>query len=259
MDFLPFIYNQDVRLQEACWINDVPHFTRKAIGVWLGYSHPQKAIDNIIERNPYIDDDRWSSTLNLRGELESGKGQNQTYERFANIRVYNPIGLQLITYESSQPKARAVKIATAHLVYAFMNGELKPPRNIAAQQLYLQCREALNLQLYTERPMAVGYLAEKHNKSRCTVYRWLKRIERGENPALTRLNHHKGRIYMDRDTESQVISLVEESPRITIKEIIRQIPRVDCTSSATIYRIKREVKEQLRQRIINRLDGALLN
>ncbi|MBI5815907.1 MAG: hypothetical protein HZB29_09890 [Nitrospinae bacterium] len=120
------------RLQEACWINGKPYFTRRAIGEWLEYENPQKAVDNIISRNPHISDPRWSSTLNLRVELTTGKGGNSTYERESEQEVYSPVGLQLIVFESGQPKAREYKIWVANLVHAFMSGELKePPRTIS--------------------------------------------------------------------------------------------------------------------------------
>lgn len=125
-DFHPFIFDQ-VRLKEACWINGVPYFTRRAIGEFLGYATPKQSIRKIIERNPYIDDDRWSVVV----KLTTTDGKEYW------TRVYNPIGLQLIMFESRQPKARFYKVAVAHFVYAFTRGEVSAPRNIASHNLYL--------------------------------------------------------------------------------------------------------------------------
>lgn len=41
--------------------------------------------------------------------------------------------------------------------------------------------------------------------------------------------------------------MVEANPRVTVKEIIRRVPRTDCTAMYTIYKIKNKVKEQMEQ------------
>ena len=139
---------EGVELKEACWLDGKPYFTRKAIGIWLEYAYPQEAIDKIIERNPHIKDSRWSSQVKLTCELPTGKGNDRSYERKAvtvklratdgkeyETEVYNPVGLQLIIFESSQPKARGYKIWAANLVHAFMTGQLKePPRKTVTFQ-----------------------------------------------------------------------------------------------------------------------------
>jgi len=112
---VPFVHDA-IRLQEACWVNGRPHFTRRAIGQWLGYRHPQKAVDNLIGRCPHLRDPRWSVALKLRGT----DGKEYDHE------VVDPIGLQLILFESRQRKAIEYKIAVASLVWAYMSGQLKP-------------------------------------------------------------------------------------------------------------------------------------
>lgn len=112
---VPFRYG-GVDLQESVYIQGAPYFTRRAIGEWLEYKDPQKAIDNIINRNPHINNSEWSTPLKLRG-VEG----NRTVER--DTRVYSPIGLQLIVFESRQPKAIQYKIAVAKLVADMMSGE----------------------------------------------------------------------------------------------------------------------------------------
>lgn len=242
---IPFTFN-GVCLQEACWIDDVPYFTRKAIGAWLEYKNPQKKVDEIIRKNPHIE--QFSVTPRL--------GATDGKEYF--IKVYNPIGLQLITYESHQPKAKAVKIATAHLVYAFMHGDLKPPKDIEKYKLFLQCNEILQLSSGYERGLAVRYITRKAGKHRSTIYRWLQRIEAGET--LERKEYpSRGRLYIkDKDIETMT-AMIEADPYITGKEIIKRIPGIDCTAIGTVWNIKKQIKEQIEQRVIDRLEGALLN
>jgi len=128
-ELFPFDFN-NIQLKEACWINGHPYFTARAIAEWLEYSPKiqDRAIAKIIERNPHINQ---FSTLVRLTSVEGGR----KVER--EIRIYDPIGLQLITYESHQPKAKAFKIATAHLVYVFLRGELKPPRSVKYNTLYM--------------------------------------------------------------------------------------------------------------------------
>jgi len=108
---IPFAF-ETIKLKESCWIEDKPYFTRRAIGEWLEYAKPQEAIDTLITRNPHID--QFSVHLNLR--CTDGKEYDQ--------RCYDPIGLQLIIFESHQPRAKEYKAVVAHLVVAFMRGEL---------------------------------------------------------------------------------------------------------------------------------------
>lgn len=111
MKFVPFNY-LDVSLNEAAYINGVPYFTRKSIGEWLGYEEPQKAVDRIILRNPHIDNPEWSVHVNL----------TCTDSKNYLVNLYSPIGLQLIVFESRQPKAIQYKIAVAKLVADMASG-----------------------------------------------------------------------------------------------------------------------------------------
>lgn len=110
-ELMPFIF-QEVKLKEACWINNKPHFTRRAIGEWLGYSHPIQAVTKIIERNPHIL--TFAVVVNLT--TTDGKGYD--------TQVIDPIGFQLIVNKSNQPKALEFQIAAANLVLAYMRGEI---------------------------------------------------------------------------------------------------------------------------------------
>lgn len=107
----------DIALSQVVYIDGIPHATRAAIGEWLEYADPQKAIDNILERNSYIE--AHSVPLNLRAT----DGKN--YETF----VYHPIGFLLIVMESGQPKAQAMKQAVAEFVWHFAG-----PRTISFKE-----------------------------------------------------------------------------------------------------------------------------
>ena len=106
----------NIDIREAAFLRGVPWFTRRAIGEWLGYEDPQNAVDVIINRNPHIQNPEWATPVKLTG-VEGGKPVTRT------IEVYSPIGLQLIIFESHQPKAVQYKIAVAKLVSDIMTGE----------------------------------------------------------------------------------------------------------------------------------------
>jgi transposase len=159
--FFPFLFQQ-VHLKESCWIENTPYFTRRAIGEWLEYQHPQKRIDGIIGKNPHIN--QFSVPLKLRAT--DGKEYDQ--------HIYNPIGLQLIVFESHQPKAKAYKIAVANLVWAFMQGRLSMPNDAIPPGLM---DIALIPQHTKERTSAYKALARDLNVNISTARRYVKRCE----------------------------------------------------------------------------------
>ncbi len=176
MDMVAFNY-QDIALREACWISGKPYFTRRAIGEWLEYKKPQEAIDKIIKRNPHIDNPvhpklgcterkyRWSTTVKLTAV------DGKEYD----IRVYDPIGLQLIVFESRQPKAIAYKIAVANLVWAYMNGTLKPSKWSRKGDLVSAARQVMSLPCSHKRGALMRDLAEREGCSLCTMYRRVRK------------------------------------------------------------------------------------
>lgn len=97
----------DIEFSETLMIGGIPHMTRKAIGEFLEYSDPQKAVDKILERNSHILD------FQLPSIVTATDGKN--YEVF----VYDPTGFLLIVMESGQPKAVEMKIAIARFVRHF--------------------------------------------------------------------------------------------------------------------------------------------
>ncbi|MFA5915485.1 MAG: hypothetical protein WC830_18225 [Burkholderiales bacterium] len=105
-ELTPFSWGE-ISLTQTTYVNGVPHPTRQAMGEWLEYDDPQKAIDNILARNPHIE--RHSIPLNLRA-LDG---------KMRDTLVYHPIGFLLIVMESGQPKAKAMKEAVAEFVWSF--------------------------------------------------------------------------------------------------------------------------------------------
>jgi hypothetical protein len=97
----------ELEFSEAIMIGGVPHLTRLAIGEWLEYADPQKAVDNIVDRNPHI------LEFQLPSVVRAVDGKNR------EVFVYNPTGFLLIAMESAQPKAIELKIAVAKFVAHF--------------------------------------------------------------------------------------------------------------------------------------------
>ena len=112
----PFSWGK-IKLSQTVQISGIPHMTRKAIGEWLEYPDPQKAIDKILERNPHVD--HYSAPVNLTAT----DGKNY------DTKVYHPMGFMLIAMESGQPKAKAMKVAVAEFVWHFAG-----PRRLTAKE-----------------------------------------------------------------------------------------------------------------------------
>jgi hypothetical protein len=163
------------------------------------------------------------------------------------VEVFSPIGLQLILMKSNLPKAIEYQIAVAHLVQAYMRGELKPPKRPGDIWLQLACEEASDLIFSRERGNAVRAITEKFNVHRATVYRWLKRIEQGENPSEKQWGIKlKGSFrYIGQETIDLMYELIIENPKITAREIIRRVPCVDCSAIGTVWKIKRQALKEL--------------
>lgn len=105
-ELAPFVWG-DISLSQSAYVNGVPCATRQAIGEWLEYADPQKAIDNILAKNSHIE--RHSVPLRLRAT------DGKEYDTF----VYHPIGFMMIVMESGQPRAKAMKEAVAEFVWRF--------------------------------------------------------------------------------------------------------------------------------------------
>lgn len=159
MNIIQFQY-QGITLQESCWIAGKPYFTGKAIGEFLEYKYPGEAISKITQRNSHIVDPRWSVEVKL----------TSTDSKKYIVRVYNPIGLQLIIFESRQPKAINYKIAVANLVWDFMTGDIKPSKWAQKEDFVSAARQILSLPRGEKRAALVRDLAEYAGVSPKTVY-----------------------------------------------------------------------------------------
>ena len=171
-DLAPFSF-QDIQLKEACWLNGQPQFTRRAIGEFLGYPNPNQSIRKIIERNPYIQ--QWATVVSLT-TVEGGR------EVTREIEVFGPIGLQLLLFESRQQKAREYKIAVARLVWAYMNGQLRPP----VDPSYLGQLRALDLLPRGQRGLATRALAQVKDCSTGTIGNHRALVRKGLDPSRKR-------------------------------------------------------------------------
>jgi len=169
--FLPFQF-EGMRLQEACFIEGKPYFTAKAIGEFLEYVKPRPdvAINKIVDRNPHIL--TFSLDTKLVSKLDTGKGKK--YEREQTVRVYDPIGLQLIINKSNQPKALAFQIAAAHLVLAVMQGKVIP--KIYGADRLSAIKQILSAPPTVKRGALVRDLAAREGRSVPQVYRWIEKF-----------------------------------------------------------------------------------
>jgi len=167
MDMVHFQF-EGLEIKEACWLEGKPYFTRRAIGETLEYQgdQPQKAIDKIVERNPHIN--QFSTTVKLT-VVEGNR------EISRDLEVYDPIGLQLIIFESRQPKAIQFKIAAAHLVHAYMTGQLKPSKWVLDRDLVAASKQIMSLPHGRKRAALIRDLAEQQGCSIATAYRRISR------------------------------------------------------------------------------------
>lgn len=160
-NIIPFVFH-GITLRESCWINGVPHFTRRAIGEFLEYKFPEQAITKIIERNPYISEFRIVVNLTTI-DYKRNVGRPADF--------FNPIGLQCIFFESHQPKAIQYKIAVAQLVWAMANGTLKPSKWSQKGDLVSAARQILSLPEGRKRSDLVADLTKSEGCSRQHIYR----------------------------------------------------------------------------------------
>lgn len=102
----PFNWGE-IALSETIFIEGAPHVTRFAVGEWLEYDDPIRAISKLLERNSYIEEH------SVVVKLTTTDGKNY------DTNVYHPIGFLLIVMESGQQKAQAMKQAVAEFVWHF--------------------------------------------------------------------------------------------------------------------------------------------
>jgi hypothetical protein len=187
MDMVHFQF-EGMALKEACWMSGKPYFTGRAIGEFLEYANPGRDINRIVQRNSHINDPRWS----VVAKLATTDGKKYS------IRIYDPIGLQLIIFESQQPKAIQFKIAAAHLVHAYMTGELKPSKWVMDHDLVAASKQIMSLPHGRKRAALIRDLAEHQDCSLATAYR---RIERATG---SRLKTIRGKAIRHKDNAAAI-------------------------------------------------------
>lgn len=111
----PFAWGE-IALSQTAYVNGVPHATREAIGEWLEYAEPRKAISTLLERNSFIEEH--SVVLNLR----TTDGKNY------DIKVYHPIGFLLMCMKAETDKARQMQEAVARFVWHFAGPKSFTPK-----------------------------------------------------------------------------------------------------------------------------------
>ena len=77
-----------------CTLDGVPYYSREAIGRFLGYNKPGKAMSRIMKKNPHLRD--------FETDLDG-------------VKIYNTVGVFLISGCSDKPKAVQLSIALARL------------------------------------------------------------------------------------------------------------------------------------------------
>ena len=108
----------EIALSQVAYINGVPHITPRAVGEWLEYGDPVRAVSKLIERNPHLD--HYSEVVNL----------TTTDGKKYDTRVYHPIGFLLIVMESGQPRAQEMKRAVAEFVWSFCGPRTLSPKEV---------------------------------------------------------------------------------------------------------------------------------
>lgn len=158
-------------MKESCWIEGKPYFTRRAIGEFLEYGHPDRAIHKITERHSHID--QFSVLVNLTST------DGKIYEQ----RVYDPIGLQLIINKSDKPQAVKFQIIVAHLVLAIMQGKLVPSRWSRRGDLTSALKQLLSHPPNKDRRQVVADIARREGKCLNAIYTL---VEKSGNRLLTK-------------------------------------------------------------------------
>jgi len=213
---VPFRFN-NTELAESCLVDGTPHFTRRAIGEGLGYTHPQKSIDKILERHPEIR--RYSVTPKLTAT------DGKSYD----TEVFSPIGLFWIAMKSQTKRAEKFQEWAANLIEAWRTGRLvnqAAPQNLWPPDGYdiaadhrVAFRKRILRELYDtpvgQRHAAIIRLAVAHGLSIRTIYRWQSRhFKHGDRGLVDRrLGNQNARIY-DRAGESADPALLDRIDRL---------------------------------------------
>lgn len=99
-------------LKKAHWIDGKPYFTGKTIGEFLGSKWPEVYVNQIVRRHRYIN--YFRTTIKLKSDENGGS-------KTRSVKVYDPVGVQLIIFQSALPKAVSHRVNVARFVCACMH------------------------------------------------------------------------------------------------------------------------------------------
>lgn len=147
----------DIALTQVVYVDGIPHPTKQAIGEWLEYGEPRKAINKVLERNTYID--HYSTDVNLTSVDDKNR----------DTKVYHPIGFLLIVMESGQPRAQAMKVAVAEFVWHFAG-----PKEVSLKERnsYLREIERLTDRLATTKDAMIYKQTQLTLQHYCHLAAW---------------------------------------------------------------------------------------
>jgi len=273
-----------IKINEALWLDGMPYFTSKAIAEWLELKAGQHNVRRIVDRNPYIlehtkvidviiesnypagidENDQEDKGVkltpqSLNGENKKDAGVNLTpacnensQENHTTIkrtmttkmRIFSPVGLQLVAMESNTAKAKEYKVLVATMVWKLMQGKIKElsPEQIEAEQLL---KAWLKIKPGKCRRHAQ---AEKYMKltgcSVATAYRHFEMVKKGENPFdkkwRNNVNYLKKYGY-----ENQIRQLLLADPYRSAKNIWREIGSPKIPSFGAIKRNVAKLKNEM--------------
>ena len=113
--------------------NQTPCMTSEQLGSALGYSDPQKAISNLVNRNEYLEGQEFSSLLKLRDQVQARE-----------TRVFTEDGIYEVTMLAKTEKAKSFRSWVRKILKGMRTGELKltQPSNSKTLELEIKNKNA---------------------------------------------------------------------------------------------------------------------
>jgi len=249
-----------VEIDECLWCDGKPYFTTEAIKDWLGYKKEKDPVSRVVRKNPYIL--QYSKEIEVLEEIEQtgkalpprsggnafkNRGETRTTyrrTRALKMRIYDPIGLQLIAFESRTPKAKAYKIKVARLVWALVEGKLatQTENQEKACDILAEAARAARWErrAHMERYMLLtGYTAS-------TAYRHLEKARQGDSPFDKKYRNNTNYI-VSKKLELRVRKMFFANPETPAKEIWRQLKDPDTGKYPVSYKVIRKFVSKLRR------------
>jgi len=250
---VPFSYRGGVKLQETCWLEGKPYFSRRAIGMWLGYRDPKDAVAHLLRRHRFISESPHRRVVIL-STLEGDRQVTREME------VFDPIGLMLIAFKAETPKAIKCQIAAAHLMWAYVNGELKPKRSYPRpdwDHRMEQLAEIAGMRSYTpERAAAIRLMAQDMGCSYSGVAQKVQTIRCGDRDPLTcRYRPKRGFRGITEEQQRVLEQALAADPRTSAPKLQKMLSGEHIPSTDTILRFKRHLRKTSAEQFSARLLG----